>query len=81
MRITEVLSENDIAAQIAKDTQAIAGMKPQQFAPGEVRPSQIYSHPKWRETVQLMHKKYPTNKDQAMQAATAAITQLIKQGQ
>jgi hypothetical protein len=82
MLISELLSEQQltIQQQIAKDTQATAGMKPQEFAPGEIRPSQLYGHPKWRETVQLMHKKFPTNPNQAMQAARDAVTQMIKQG-
>lgn len=68
------------ADQIKRDVAATAGMKPQEFAPGEIKPSQIFGHPQWLSTVQAMHKKYPTNKDQAMQAAKDAITQLIKQG-
>jgi hypothetical protein len=83
MKIAELFNEQQltIQQQIARDTQAVAGMKPQEFAPGEIRPSQIYGHPKWRETATAMHKKYPNNKDQAMQAAVEAIKSLIKQGQ
>ena len=86
MKVREIVSEAQPVAptpadQIAKDVAATAGMKPQEFAPGEVRPSQIFSHPKWLETVQAMHRKYPGNKDQAMQAAKDTITQMIKQGQ
>jgi hypothetical protein len=83
MLISELLSEQQptIQQQIAKDTQAISGMKPQEFAPGEIRPSQIYGHPKWRETATAMHKKYPNNKEQAQLAAVEAIKSLIKQGQ
>jgi hypothetical protein len=72
--------------QIAKDTQAITQaiqsgqMKSQEFAAGEIRPSQIYSHPKWLETVQAMNKKYPGNSEQARQAAITAIKQMIQQG-
>ncbi len=74
-------NEQSPADQIAKDTQALGmNMKPQQFAPGEVKPSQIFGHPQWLTTVQAMHRKYPGNKDQAMQAAKDAVTQLIKQG-
>lgn len=78
MKISDLLNEQSTADQIARDVQATAGLKPQEFAPGEIKPSQIFSHPKWLETVQAMHKKFP--KDQAMQAAKDAITQLIKQG-
>jgi hypothetical protein len=74
-------NEQSPADQIAKYKQALGlGMKPQEFAPGEVKPSQIFGHPQWLSTVQAMHKKYPGNKDQAMQAAKDTITQLIKQG-
>jgi hypothetical protein len=83
MLISELLSEQNltIQQQIAKDTAAIAGMKPQEFAPGEIKPSQIYSHPKWRETATAMHKKYPNNNEQAQLAAVEAIKLLIRQGQ
>ena len=75
--------------QIAKDTQAIGQafrsgqMAPKQYAPGEISLSQIYSHPKWRETVQAMIKKYPKNHEddqRAMNAAREAIKQMIQQG-
>jgi hypothetical protein len=75
--------------QIAKDTQAIGQafrsgqMAPKQYAPGEISLSQIYSHPKWRETVQAMFKKYPKNHEddqRAMNAAREAIKQMIQQG-
>ena len=83
MKISELLGEQQLTPQqqIAKDVAATAGMKPQEFAPGEIKPSQLYGHPKWRETVQLMNKKYPGNQAQAMQAARDAVTQMIKQGQ
>lgn len=82
MLISELLSEQQLTPQqqIAKDVAATAGMKPQQFAPGEIKPSQIFGHPQWRATVQAMHKKYPTNQEQAMQAARDAVTLIIKQG-
>lgn len=81
--MSEILTEQPLnpADQIAKDVAATAGMKPQVFAPGEIKPSQLYGHPKWRETVQLMHKKYPGKPEQAMQAARDAVTQMIKNGQ
>ena len=75
--------------QIAKDTQGIGQafrsgqMAPKQYAPGEISPDQIYSHPKWRETVQAMFKKYPKNHEddqRAMNAAREAIKQMIQQG-
>ena len=82
MLIYELLGEQQltIQQQIAKDTAAIAGMKPQEFAPGEIKPSQIFGHPQWLSTVQAMHKKFPGNPNQAQQAAKDAITQMIKQG-
>ena len=75
--------------QIAKDTQGIGQafrsgqMAPKQYAPGEISLSQIYSHPKWLETVQAMIKKYPKNHEddqRAMNAAREAIKQMIQQG-
>jgi hypothetical protein len=82
MKISELLGEQQLTTQqqIAKDVAATAGMKPQEFAPGEIKPSQLYGHPKWRETVQLMHKKFPTNPNHAMQTARDLVTQMIKQG-
>jgi hypothetical protein len=61
-------------------------MKPKEYAPGEITLSQIYSHPKWRETVMALAKKYPpdyTNQevDQPVQiAAREAIKRMIQQG-
>ena len=58
-------------------------MAPKQYAPGEISLSQIYSHPKWLETVQAMIKKYPKNHEddqRAMNAAREAIKQMIQQG-
>lgn len=87
MKISEIITENDAASQIAADSQAMAQafqskqMAPKQFAPGEISLSQIFSHPKFRETVQQMHKKYPNNRDQAQLAAEEAIKGLIRQGQ
>lgn len=91
MRIAELLNEQNPADQIAKDAALIAQHQRQQWiaqqqggdkpAPGTITASQIYNHPKWLATSRAMHQKYPTNKDQAMQAAKDAITQLIKQGQ
>lgn len=87
MKINEILRENDPAAQIAASAQAMGQafqsgqMAPKQFAPGEISLSQIFSHPKFRETVQQMHKKYPNNRDQAQLAAEEVIKGLIRQGQ
>lgn len=78
---TAKFAENDPAQQIAKDVQAVGIVQPQKFAPGEIRPSQLFGHPKWRETVQMMHKKFPGNSDKAMQAAKDAITQLIQKSE
>jgi hypothetical protein len=75
-----------ISEKIAKDTQAIAQsgqMKPQEFAAGEISSSQIYGHPKWLETSQAMHKKYPKNHEEDQRAANAAkevIKQMIQRG-
>jgi hypothetical protein len=75
--------------QITKDSQAITQaiqsgqMKPREFAAGEISSSQIYNHPKWRETVQAMLKKYPKNHEEDQRAANAAkevIKQMIQQG-
>lgn len=88
MKISELLSEQSTADQIARDSALIAQHQRQQWAaqqqgtsqpgPGTITMSQIYSHPKWLETSRAMHQRYP--KDQAMQAARDAIIQLIKQG-
>ena len=86
MKISELLSENNTAAQISANTQAMGQafqsgqMAPKQFAPGEISLSQIFSHPKFRETVQAMHKKYPSNRDQAQRAAEEVIKGLIRSG-
>ena len=86
------VKEDSIADQTARDSQTMAQafrsgqMKPKEYAPGEISLSQIYSHPKWRETVQAMAKKYPpdyTNQevDQPAQiAAREAIKRMIQQG-
>jgi hypothetical protein len=80
------------AEQITRDMQTMnqafqsGKMKPKEYAPGEISLSQIYSHPKWRETIQAMNKKYPpdyTNQavDQPAQiAAREAIKRMIQQG-
>jgi hypothetical protein len=86
MKIIELLSENDLASQVSANTQAMGQafqsgqMAPKQFAPGEISLSQIFSHPKFRETVQAMHKKYPSNRDQAQRAAEEVIKGLIRSG-
>lgn len=87
MKISELLSEQAPADQIAKDTALIAQHQRQQWAaqqqgtnkpaPGAITLSQIYNHPQWLTTSRAMHQKYP--KDQAMQAAKDAIIALIKQ--
>lgn len=78
MKISEILRENDAAAQAAADSQTLA----QAFRSGQMAPSQLMGHPKWFDTYQAMKKKYPNMMAmELIQITKDAIAALIKQGQ